>query len=148
MMDLLEMERVKRSGSMEQRLASLEEQVGSGPGPCVWGMDPVGPLVTLQYGGLENEPSGKTTKMRRWAVIPNWKRHPHRPPENSTEHFPGCAPPHSTAGVHTLGQSEEQTFIPPLASSELSSGLCPGNLGGGCFLRLRLPREGGQQRCD
>jgi hypothetical protein len=28
MVDLLDMDRVKRSGSMEQRLASLEEQVG------------------------------------------------------------------------------------------------------------------------
>lgn len=32
MVDLLEMERLKLLGTLEQRLASLEEQVGSGPG--------------------------------------------------------------------------------------------------------------------
>lgn len=33
MVDLLEMESLKRSGSTGQRLASLEEQVGSRPAP-------------------------------------------------------------------------------------------------------------------
>lgn len=37
MVDLLEMAHLKQSSSMEQRLASLEEQVGSGLGPLFLG---------------------------------------------------------------------------------------------------------------
>ncbi|XP_046507714.1 transient receptor potential cation channel subfamily M member 2-like [Equus quagga] len=46
MMDLLEMERVKRSGSMEQRLASLEEQVAQMAGALHW------MVKTLRDGGF------------------------------------------------------------------------------------------------
>lgn len=40
MVDLLEMAHLKQSSSMEQRLASLEEQVGSGLGPLFLGTAP------------------------------------------------------------------------------------------------------------
>lgn len=46
MVDLLEMERVKRSGSMEQRLASLEEQVAQMAGALHW------MVKTLRDGGF------------------------------------------------------------------------------------------------
>lgn len=51
MVDLLDMDRVKRSGSMEQRLVSLEEQVGwqSGPGGAFC------PVVTLRPRTLEKD---------------------------------------------------------------------------------------------
>ena len=41
--DLLEMATLKQSGAVEQRLASLEEQVGSGLGPSASGDDSNGP---------------------------------------------------------------------------------------------------------
>lgn len=43
MVDLLEMDRLKGSGSVEQRLASLERQVGFGPGPVLLGHRSDGP---------------------------------------------------------------------------------------------------------
>lgn len=55
MVDLLEMDRLKGSGSMEQRLASLEKQVGFGPGQCFWGTDPRAWLWGLAPGNHQEE---------------------------------------------------------------------------------------------
>lgn len=51
MVDLLDMDRVKRSGSTEQRLASLEEQVGRFKSRALWGTLCCG-MVTLRLSTL------------------------------------------------------------------------------------------------
>lgn len=76
MVDLLEMARLKQSGSVEQRLASLEEQVGSGLGALFWGTDLMGWKVALQCGGFENKHTGGGSRRRRWhlgIIVPNWR---------------------------------------------------------------------------
>lgn len=51
MVRLLEMAHLKQSGAMEQRLASLEEQVGSRLGPLFLGMVPMALLAKPQVLG-------------------------------------------------------------------------------------------------
>ena len=51
MVRLLEMAHLKQSGAVEQRLASLEEQVGSGLGPLFLGTVPMALLAKPQVLG-------------------------------------------------------------------------------------------------
>lgn len=119
MVDLLEMDRLKGSGSMEQRLASLEEQVGFGPGPVISGAQTRWAwLVALQCGGFENEHTGEP---------PGGGGGDGRAPvTNGTgASFSSGKSPQVLAELRgtALGggptcQSEEQTSSPPLSSSD------------------------------
>ena len=88
MVDLLERESLKQSGLVEQRLASLEEQVGSGPGPPLLGHGLDRPGVR----GRDDERAGEPTKRRArgilGAIVPKQERRLLRPPEHSAKHLP------------------------------------------------------------
>lgn len=91
MVDLLEMDLLKQSGSMEQRLSSLEEQVGPG-GSGFWGPGLLGLAGPCRAGALrmsmlENNPVKEVGNVG--VAAPNGNRCLLSPPERSSNDFPG-----------------------------------------------------------